>query len=65
MKFVGLLHRLHAMDAKKIQGALADISAEQDPTVKSLKLASVCSALWAERGIQLVVVGGSAIEILQ
>jgi hypothetical protein len=52
------------MDAKKIQVALADVSAERDPTLKSLKLASLCSALWAERGIQLVVVGGSAIEIL-
>jgi len=52
------------MDAKTIKSALADISAEQDPTVKSLKLASLCSALWAERGVQLVVVGGSAIEIL-
>jgi hypothetical protein len=52
------------MDAKKIRKALADISAERDPTVKSLKLASLCSTLWAERGVQLVVVGGSAIEIL-
>src|SRR5450759_4917374 len=52
------------MDAKKIHAALADITAEQDPTVKSLKLASLCSALWAERGTELVVVGGSAIEIL-
>ena len=52
------------MDAKKIHAALADITAEQDPTVKSLKLASLCSALWAERGVELVVVGGSAIEIL-
>ncbi|HZL14170.1 MAG TPA: hypothetical protein VFC85_08510 [Verrucomicrobiae bacterium] len=52
------------MDAKKIHAALADITAEQDPTLKSLKLASLCSALWAERGVELVVVGGSAIEIL-
>jgi hypothetical protein len=52
------------MDRKKIECALADITAEQDPTIKSLKLASVCSSLWAERGVQLVVVGGSAIEIL-
>jgi hypothetical protein len=52
------------MDAKKIKTALADVTAEQDPTVKSLKLASICSALWAERGVELVVVGGSAIEIL-
>jgi hypothetical protein len=52
------------MDAKKIHAALADITAEQDPTLKSAKLASLCSALWAERGVELVVVGGSAIEIL-
>ncbi len=52
------------MDAKIIKSALADVTAEQDPTLKSLKLASLCSALWAERGVELVVVGGSAIEIL-
>ena len=52
------------MDASKIKSALADIAAEQDPTIKSLKMASLCSALWAERGVELVVVGGSAIEIL-
>ena len=52
------------MDAKKIESALADVTAEKDPTLKSAKLASLCSALWAERGVELVVVGGSAIEIL-
>jgi hypothetical protein len=52
------------MDASKIKSALADITAEQDPTIKSLKMASLCSTLWAERGVELVVVGGSAIEIL-
>ncbi|MEO7297520.1 MAG: hypothetical protein ABI042_02960 [Verrucomicrobiota bacterium] len=52
------------MDAKKIKSALADMTAEQDPTLKSAKLASLCSALWAEHGVELVVVGGSAIEIL-
>ena len=52
------------MDAAKIKSALADITAEQDPTLKSAKLASLCSALWAERGVELVVVGGSAIEFL-
>jgi hypothetical protein len=53
-----------AMKPELIQSALADITAEQDPTLKSLKMASLCSALWAERGVELVVVGGSAIEIL-
>src|SRR5437764_2431594 len=52
------------MDADQIKRALEDISGEQDATLKSLKLASICSALWAERGVELVVVGGSAIEIL-
>ena len=52
------------MHSRKIKIALADITAEQDPTVKSLKMASLCGALWAEHGVQLVVVGGSAIEIL-
>ncbi len=52
------------MQSEKIKFALADITGEQDPTIKSLKMASLCSALWAERGVELVVVGGSAIEIL-
>jgi hypothetical protein len=52
------------MDAAKIKSALADITAEQDPTLKSAKLASLCSTLWLERGVELVVVGGSAIEML-
>ncbi len=50
------------MDPQSIQSALADITAETDPTVKHLKLASLCSAVFAERGVELVVVGGSAIE---
>lgn len=52
------------MDAQKIRQAVADITNEADATLKSFKLASLCSALWAERGVQLVVVGGSAIEFL-
>lgn len=52
------------MNSERIQAALADIFSEKDPTLKSLKLASVCSALWRERGVELVVVGGSAIEFL-
>jgi len=52
------------VDADKIKNALADISSERDATLKSLKLASLCSTLWRERGVELVVVGGSAIEFL-
>ena len=52
------------MDAAKIKSALADVTTETDPTIKSLKMASLCSALWLEHGVELVVVGGSAIEIL-
>ncbi|HEY5911670.1 MAG TPA: hypothetical protein VJA21_13805 [Verrucomicrobiae bacterium] len=52
------------MDAATIKSALADVSTEKDQTVKSLKLASLCSALWSGHGVDLVVVGGSAIELL-
>jgi hypothetical protein len=51
-----------AVDAAKIDRALGDIADEKDPTVKNLKLASLCSEVFRERGIELVVVGGSAIE---
>ncbi len=56
--------KLALMEQVKITSALADISSEEDSTIKSLKLATLCSALWAERGVELVVVGGSAIELL-
>ena len=52
------------MNAKKIRVAVADIAADSDPTRKAAKLASLCSALFRERGVELVVVGGSAIELL-
>lgn len=45
-----------------ITRALAGISREKDPTIKSQKLASLCCAMFREHGIELVVVGGSAIE---
>jgi hypothetical protein len=52
------------MNGRKIRAAVADISADTDPTRKAAKLASLCSALFRERGVELVVVGGSAIELL-
>src|SRR5262249_13021361 len=45
-----------------VSNALAEIRAEPDPSLKAQKLASLCSAAFRERGIELVVVGGSAIE---
>ena len=53
---------LPLMTSDEIQRALADISAETDPTLKHLKLASLVSAIFRERGIELIVVGGSAVE---
>lgn len=50
------------MTTEEIETALADAAQESDPTVKNLKLASLCSAIFRERGFELVVVGGSAIE---
>jgi hypothetical protein len=50
------------MTADEIQRALGDVTAETDPTLRHLKLASLVSAVFRERGVELVVVGGSAIE---
>jgi hypothetical protein len=52
------------MNAEKVMAAVADIFADTDPTRKAAKMASLCSALFREHGIELVVVGGSAIELL-
>ncbi len=52
------------MDLDALTAALLDITSEKDPTLKHLKLASLCSQLWREKGVELVVVGGSAIEML-
>ena len=50
------------MSPQKIAAALKDIGNERDPNLKSQKLASLVSTLFRARGIELVVVGGSAIE---
>lgn len=54
--------QLGRVTADDIQRALAEVAAETDPTLKHLMLASLVSAVFRERGIELVVVGGSAIE---
>jgi hypothetical protein len=45
-----------------ISEAIADISSTGDLLERALKLAGLVSALFAEAGYQLIVVGGSAIE---
>jgi hypothetical protein len=50
------------MNPDQIQRALADIAAETDPALKHFKLASLVSTVFRKRGVELVVVGGSAIE---
>lgn len=50
------------MQPIQIQQALDAITAESDPTLKHLELASLVTAVFEENDIQLVVVGGSAIE---
>jgi hypothetical protein len=50
------------MTREFINAAIAEIRSESDPALKAQKLASLCSAAFRERGIELVVVGGSAIE---
>lgn len=50
------------MNKDEIEVALAEITIETDVAVKHLKLASLCSTLFLARDVELVVVGGSAIE---
>lgn len=50
------------MKADRLKNALADIAAAADPARKAAKLASLCSGVFRKRGIELVVVGGSAIR---
>jgi hypothetical protein len=50
------------MQPSAIAEARQRIESETDPTLKALLLASLVSALFRERGVELVVVGGSAIE---
>lgn len=50
------------MSPEEIADARARIEVETDPTLKNLMLASWVTAAFRERGVDLVVVGGSAIE---
>jgi hypothetical protein len=50
------------MTLSEIGLALDDITSENDPTLKHLKLASLVTAVFQERDVELVVVGGTAIE---
>ena len=53
---------LSSMTQEFINAAITEIRRDPDPALKAQKLASLCSAAFRERGIELVVVGGSAIE---
>lgn len=50
------------MDADAIKRALSDVQKAEQPVEKHLLLAALCTKLFAERGVDLIVVGGSAIE---
>jgi hypothetical protein len=50
------------MEEQAIQNALGEIAAESDPTLKSQRMASLVSEVFRTVGVELVVVGGSAIE---
>lgn len=52
------------MDAKDIARKLAEIESTQEPVFRTLRLAKLLQTLFAERGCRMVVVGGSAIELL-
>ncbi|MFM7214639.1 MAG: hypothetical protein ACKO3H_07155 [Verrucomicrobiota bacterium] len=50
------------MSPDQIQAACCRIELEADPTVKNLMLASLVTTAFRDRGVELVVVGGSAGE---
>jgi hypothetical protein len=50
------------MRDESFQKDLARVAGEKDPVVKHLLLAALCTRVFAARGIDLIVVGGSAIE---
>jgi hypothetical protein len=50
------------VEPEAVQRALQAIRTEADPTVRNLEVAALCSAMFRDRGMELVVVGGSAIE---
>ncbi len=51
------------MNPSEIQAALSDVRGTTDALAKSLKLAGLVSSLFKEKGWEMVVVGGSAIEV--
>jgi hypothetical protein len=50
------------VNAEAIERALAEIQKADEPVEKHLLLAALCTKVFEERGVDLVVVGGSAIE---
>jgi hypothetical protein len=51
-----------AVDETGLKAAVKRISSEKDPLAKHLLAAAVCSRIFASRSVELIVVGGSAIE---
>lgn len=51
------------MSPSDLQSALADIRSTADEVAKSLKLAGLVDSLFREKGWEMVLVGGSAIEV--
>jgi hypothetical protein len=50
------------MDRKELSDALSEISSTRDLLEKAMKLAGLVTSMFANRGYELVVVGGAAIE---
>lgn len=50
------------MSEKTLDAELTRVANESDPVAKHLLLAALCTRLFKEHGVDLVVVGGSAIE---
>lgn len=52
------------MEREEIARRLAEVEGTRDPASRALRLARLVSDLFSERGWRIVVVGGSAIELL-
>lgn len=50
------------VEANELKTGLAQARKTKDPVVKHLLLAALCTRIFAERKVELIVVGGSAIE---
>jgi len=53
-----------AMEKEDIARCLEEIDGTKEPSLRTLRMAKLLQSLFAERGSRIIVVGGSAVELL-